>query len=161
MSLDSGSETLSIGQVDLLSAESDFEVPNPQNINFDNQIELIGYDISSLTSAAGETVELTLYWRALETMSTDYVVFANIIDRQTLTKYADSNAMPVEWTRPTSTWTVGEIIEDKHKLTIRDDAEAGIYQIELGLYLQKEGFTRLPVIGTYDNLIYLNDFRIK
>lgn len=161
MALPDGSETLSLGQIELLSASSEFDVPNPQNINFGNQIELIGYGISSLNAEAGETVELTLYWRVLQSMSADYVVFANIIDRQTLTKYADSNAMPVEWTRPTSTWDIGEIIEDRHMLTIRDDAESGIYQIEVGLYLQEDGFPRLPVIGTYDNLVYLTSFRIR
>lgn len=161
MNLASGSETLTIGQVDLLPAQSEYDVPNPQNINFGNQIELVGYDISALSAEAGETVELTLYWRGLQSMSADYVVFANIIDRQILTKYADSNAMPVEWTRPTSTWEQGEIIEDKHTLTIRDETESRVYSLELGLYLQEEGFPRLPVIGTYNNLVYLTDFRIK
>jgi 4-amino-4-deoxy-L-arabinose transferase-like glycosyltransferase len=161
MTLPDGSEMLSLGQVDLLPAPSNFDVPNPQNINFGNRIELIGYDISTLSAEAGETIELTLYWRALQSMNADYVVFANIIDRQTLTKYADSNAMPVEWTRPTSTWEIGEIIEDRHRLTISDDAESGVYQIELGLYLQEEGFPRLSVIGTYDNLVYLTSFRVR
>jgi 4-amino-4-deoxy-L-arabinose transferase-like glycosyltransferase len=161
MLLADDSQTLTIGQVDLLPTTSDFDVPNPQHINFGNQIELTGYDISSLSVGDGETVELKLYWRGLQSMSADYVVFANIIDRQSLTKYADSNAMPVEWTRPTSTWEIGEIIVDRHTLTIRDNAESGIYSIEVGLYLQEDGFPRLPVIGTYDNLVYLTDFRIK
>ena len=104
---------------------------------------------------------MTLYWRRLQPIENDYVVFANIIDPQTLTKYADSNAMPVEWTRPTSTWEADEIIVDTHTLTISPDAIDGVYQLELGLYLQEDGFPRLPRIGTYDNFIYLTPFRIE
>jgi hypothetical protein len=122
---------------------------------------LIGYDISTLNPASGDTVELTLYWRALQPLERDYVVFANIIDPQTFTKYAESNAMPVQWTRPTSTWAVGEIIEDTHTLTVIENAAAGVFPIEIGLYVQEEGFPRLGVIGTYDNYIYLTPVRIE
>jgi 4-amino-4-deoxy-L-arabinose transferase-like glycosyltransferase len=159
MSLENGAEMLTIGTVNLLpSLLSD--LPNPQQINFGNLIELIGYDISTLHPASGDTVELTLYWRALQPLEQDYVVFAHILDPQTFTKYAESNAMPMQWTRPTSTWAVGEIVEDTHTLTVIDNA-AGMFPIEIGLYLQQEGFPRLGVIGTYDNYVYLTPVRIE
>ena len=146
-------DTVTIGEVTLEAGEFSY--------NLGNEIELIGYDISGLSAQAGETIELTLYWRRLQALDFDYVVFANIIDPDSLTKFADSNAMPVEWTRPTSTWAEGEIIEDTHILAIAEDAVAGEYELEIGLYLQEEGFPRLPLIGTYDNFLYLTPIHIE
>lgn len=153
MTLDDENDSLFIAQVDI--------IPSDMSFNFGNQIELIGYDVSSISASAGETVELTLYWRRLQSIEADYVVFANIIDPASLTKFADSNGMPVAWTRPTSTWEADEVIADTHTLTISDDALTGDYQIELGMYLQDDGFPRLPLIGTYDNFLYLTPFRIE
>ena len=64
-------------------------------------------------------------------------------------------------TRPTSTWTRGEIVEDQHTLTIHEDAFPGVYRTEIGLYLQEDGFPRLGVMGTYDNSLILPSVRIE
>ncbi|MCA9915143.1 MAG: hypothetical protein KC496_17430, partial [Anaerolineae bacterium] len=160
MTLENDEEMLSLGNVEILPRESVLDVPNPQSVNFGDLIELVGYDISALSAAPGETLELTLYWRALQPIEQDYVVFANVIDSTTFTKYAESNAMPVQWTRPTSTWEPGELIVDTHTLTIREDSAPGVYPIELGLYLQQDSFPRLDVLGTYQNFLYLPPVRI-
>jgi hypothetical protein len=154
MLLDDGSETYTLGQVEIM--------PRDFSVNFGGKIELIGYEISSLLASPNESIELRLRWRGLAPMNEDYVVFANIIEPQNLTKYASSNAQPAEWTRPTSTWVVGETIEDRHILTIAPDALAGVYELEIGLYIQRENrFLRLPVLGTYDNWLYLTRIRIE
>lgn len=132
--LPDGSETLVVGQIQLDPRTSAFEVPNPLGVNFGGLIELAGYDLSDLTPAAGNTVILTLYWRALQPIADDYKVFANILDPLTLTKHAASDGMPVQWSAPTSTWTPGVIIEDAHTLVVSPDAPPGIYEIEVGLY---------------------------
>jgi 4-amino-4-deoxy-L-arabinose transferase-like glycosyltransferase len=162
--LDNERETVNVGRITLAARESD--VPNPLLINFDNQVELVGYDLDRLSAKPGEAIELTLYWRALQPVPLDYVIFANIIEPRSLTKYAASNAMPANWTRPTSTWQVGERIEDKHTLNITEDALPGIYELEIGLYVQDEAqtFPRLRIVpdagGSADNFLYLSRVRI-
>jgi hypothetical protein len=154
MKLGDGSDMYTLGQVEI--APLDF------SINFGDKLELIGYGISTLAASPNESIEVTLQWRGLAKMSEDYVVFANIIDPESLTKYASSNAQPAEWRRPTSTWTVGEIISDRHILTIAPDAVVGVYELEIGLYIQQENrFLRLPVLGTYENWLYLTRIRIE
>lgn len=150
MTLPDGSETMIVGSVQILpraDAES-LDVPNPLRINFAGQIELVGYALTDLSPTAGDTIELTLYWRALRKLDTDYKVFANILDPQTLTKYAASDGMPVNWQAPTTTWEVGTIIRDTHTLTVDPNAPPGIYETEIGLYAQSaEGsFQRLRII---------------
>ncbi len=143
-----GSETITLGQVELLPRESDLDVPNPMSVNFGNQIELVGYSVSDLSPEAGDQMTLTLYWRALQPMTTDYSVFAQIIDRATTTIYGASDAQPAVWTRPTTTWSIGEVIEDAHALTINPDTPPSIYDIYVGLYTRGEdgSFNRLRVV---------------
>jgi hypothetical protein len=159
-------ETVTIGQVELLPNETVLDVPNPVSVNFDNQIELVGYELSTLTPAVGEPLELTLYWRGLREIEPNYTVFAHIIDPATFTIVAGSDAQPAAWTRPTSSWQVSEIIEDMHTLTITQTAVPGIYEVEVGFYLQIEdgSFQRLRIVtddgGMADNYIYLSRVRV-
>ncbi len=165
--LASGEETLMIGQVDLLPRSDDLGTPNPIRVNFDNQIELVGYSFSDLSPSAGDNTTLTLYWRGMKPIDTDYKVFANILDPQTLTKYASSDAMPVNWQAPTSTWQPGTIIEDAHTLTVDSNAPAGIYELQVGLYaLTEDGsISRLRIVtpdgGMANDFLYLTRVRIE
>jgi 4-amino-4-deoxy-L-arabinose transferase-like glycosyltransferase len=142
-------ELVTIGQVQVQPRQSAYDVPNPIGINFDNQIELVGYSLGDLSPAAGDETTLTLYWRALREISVDYTVFAQIIDPATTRIYAASNAMPSAYTRPTTTWQMGEIIEDVHTLTVDPTTPPFIYEVYVGLYTQDEagGFNRLRVIS--------------
>jgi hypothetical protein len=166
LKLADGSETLKVGQLELLPRQSDLNVPNPISINFENQLELVGYSLTDLSPKAGDTVELTLYWSALRKIDVDYKVFANILDPQTLTKYAASDSMPANWQRPTTTWTPGEIIEDTHTLAVDPNTPPGIYEIELGLYHEAPDgtFPRLRIVtpdgGMANNFTYLSRVRV-
>jgi len=163
-----GQDRYTIGQVQLMPRESELNVQNPIRVNFGNLIELVGYQITDLSPMAGGTIELTLYWRGLEKIPDDYKVFANIIDPTTLTKYASSDGMPVNWNAPTSTWQPGEIIEDMRELTLNPDTPTvpGNYELELGLYREAPGgtFPRLRVVtpdgGQSDDFIYLSRIRV-
>jgi 4-amino-4-deoxy-L-arabinose transferase-like glycosyltransferase len=165
LSINAEQETYHLGQVNIIPRDSELDVPNPIRINFGDQIELVGYEISAISPTAGETTELTLYWRALQPITADYKIFANILDPLTLTKYASSDGMPAQWTAPTSTWEPGAIIEDPHTLSVDPNAPPGIYELEIGWYQELDGeFPRLRVFtpdgGQANNFIYLNRIRI-
>ena len=159
-------ETYTIGTVELQPRSSNLSVPNPLSINFDGQIELVGYELGTLAPAANDSVELTLYWRALHPVSEDYIVFAHIIDPRTTTIYAGSDAMPSNWAAPTTTWQPGEIVTDVHTMTVNPDTSPGIYEVEIGLYTNPgDGtFPRLRVVtpdgGMADNFAYLSRVRV-
>jgi hypothetical protein len=159
-------ETYTIGTVELQPRLSELNVPNPISISFDNQIELVGYELSTLAPSADDAVELTLYWRALQPIPTDYIVFAHIIDPRTTTIYAGSDAMPADWTKPTSSWLPGEIIIDTHRLIVDVNTPPDIYEVEVGLYLNPEDgtFPRLRVVtldgGMADDFAYLSRVRV-
>jgi 4-amino-4-deoxy-L-arabinose transferase-like glycosyltransferase len=167
MRLADGGETLNLGtvQINPRPDAQALNVPNPIRVNFGNLIELVGYEVSDLSPAVGDSMAVSLYWRAMQPIADDYKVFVNVLDVPTLTKYAASDGMPVNWQAPTSTWTVGTVIEDTHTLTVNPDSTPGIYDVELGLYRETEsGFERLRIVtvdgGMAENFIYLNRVRI-
>jgi hypothetical protein len=145
-----GSEHFHVGRVELLPRASNMGLPNSLSINFGGIIELVGYQVSDLSPAAGDTIKLTLYWRGLQSIVEDYKVFVNIIDPLTLTKYAASDAMPVGWSRPTSSWQPGEIIVDVHEMNVACDALPGIYELQIGLYEEVGGSLQRLRIFTRD-----------
>jgi 4-amino-4-deoxy-L-arabinose transferase-like glycosyltransferase len=158
-----GQDYLQLGQVELLPVPNQADIPNYINVKFENGITLLGYTLNTLAPRPNDIIELTLYWQTQSEIKEDWVVFANILDPQTLTKYADSNAMPASWTRPTSTWGTGEIIIDTHQLTIYPDAVSGIYELEVGMYIQNPDgtFRNLTVRNTNNKFTYLSRVRIQ
>ncbi|MEL6269845.1 MAG: hypothetical protein AAFR22_08530, partial [Chloroflexota bacterium] len=115
----------------------------------------------------GEAMDVTLYWRALQPLEKDYVAFVHVIDDATFTIVGGSDAQPVQWTRPTTTWEVGEIIEDRHTFVINDDTNPAIYEVEVGMYSVEEdgSLPRLRIFaeggGQPNNFIYLNRVRVN
>ncbi len=155
--LENGDETVVLGQVQLVPSESDLGVPNPTTLNFGHLLELVGYEVSDISPNAGQEITLTLYWRALQAIPDDYTIFAHVIDPATTGIYASSDAQPAAGSRPTSGWQQGEIIEDRHTLTVNSDAPPAIYELEIGAYQQiDERFERLRLI-TGDGAL-ANDF---
>jgi hypothetical protein len=127
------------------------EVPNPVHFNFEDKIGLLGYDMDRRAASPGETIHLTLYWRALAKMEEDYVVFIHLLWGQDQI-WARVDSQPLDGAAPTSTWQPGWIIEDRYELTIGQDAPPDAYQIEVGLYLPQAG-KRLGILGPDGRLL--------
>lgn len=113
-----------------------FAVPriaHPQQANLGNLVELLGYDLPRTQVGAGDTVRLTLYWRALARMDTSYTVFNHLLaaDGQTAGQW---DGIPVGGTLPTTEWIRGEVIEDAYDIPVRTDATPGMYRLQVGMY---------------------------
>jgi len=87
--------------------------------------ELSGYNVES----ADGSIAITLVWHALTTADDSYRIFVHLRDADGNT-IAQSDAIPDNWTRPTTGWVAGEYIRDKHTLTV----PAGTYDIAIGWY---------------------------
>jgi len=118
------------------------DVPNPTLVNFANELELVGFELNPRQVAAGETVDLTLYWRAKRPLTTDYTIFAQVVDEDT-TRWASQDLG-----QPTSSWTEGELQTVQMNLTLSPDTPGKVYPIILGLYTVEAGqFNRLQIIA--------------
>jgi hypothetical protein len=124
-----------------------FTVPsmaNPVAATFNNEIQLLGYDLPSRRIPAGGRLPLTLYWQALATMGEDYHIFDNLLDhRQQRWGGYDRRARDGY---STLLWTPGEVITDAFGVPVDPAAPNGVYTIDIGLYRQTEqGAVSLPI----------------
>jgi len=137
-------------------------IPNPVNFNLDNKMALVGYDLDRTAAAPGETFEVTLYWKALSKMDLNYSVFTQVLGEGD-SIWAQKDNWPRGGDAPTSIWEVGQVIEDTYVLVVKDDAPAGVYDLQVGVYLGETG-DRLSLLGegghVQDNRILLGKVRI-
>jgi hypothetical protein len=94
---------------------------------------LVAAQVEGGTIRPGETLSLTLYWRALAPMDTSYTVFVQAIDEQG-TKVAQVDRLPCGGGCPTTTWRPGDLIGESYELAIRPDAPPGRYELIAGMY---------------------------
>jgi hypothetical protein len=160
LALPDGSNNVRFGSVTLERAPG--ETPNAVAYNLGNQIELIGYDMDRRAAAPGETIRLTLYWRARATMPIDYTVFTHVLERpETLWAQHDKPLAP-----PPTTWTIGQVVSDTYTLTIKPDAPPGVYEVEVGVYdPASPAFDRLRVIADdgriTEDFVLLSKVRVR
>ena len=123
-----------------------FELPPavyPLSAVFDDQIELLGYDLAPSAIRPGETLDLILHWRALAEPQESYKVFVHLLDSEG-TMRAQADGVPVNWALPTTCWVRDEVITDPYTLTLPPDAPSSDYALAVGFYLEATG-RRLPV----------------
>jgi hypothetical protein len=104
-------------------------------------------------------LSLKLVWQALGEINQAYKVFVHLFgpDGQLVTQ---SDAVPVNWTRPTSGWQPGEYVTDAHTLNLSPDLPAGAYRLSVGMYDRDLAGERLP-IATGGNTIELGTIRVS
>ncbi len=170
---------LDLGVVTVQAIERTFDVPpisHPLTATLGDQVQLLGYDLLTLTPPAptspqplpirggsgggkaetvaqGDTLTLTLYWRALTEMDEDYTVFAHLLAPDgSMSGQRDS--YPVSGTYPTSLWLSGEVVTDVYAIPVRAEATPGAHRLEVGMYVAETG-NRLAVATTSDDAVVL------
>jgi hypothetical protein len=102
------------------------------DINFENQLVLIGLDQPSTTIAADETLPVTLYWRAQNLPKADYATTLQVVDENgNLFGQADSRHPGLT---PTSRWSLDQYARDVHRLTFLPGTPPGEYHLLAGVY---------------------------
>jgi mannosyltransferase len=107
------------------------------------ELYFLGYEASPETLQAGDTLELTLWWRAMGDMDKDYTSFIHVTDRENRL-WAQEDMLLQQEERPTSTWKVGDIVRQQHQMVLPADMPTGEYSIAVGVYYWRTG-ERLPV----------------
>mgnify|MGYP001772865476 CR=1 FL=1 len=127
---------------------------------FGDNLELVGYDLGGSgwvryhhdersSFRRGETIFLTLYWRASGPVSRNYSAFTHLLDGEG--KFCSGmDRLLGEGFYPTSRWIPGEIYWQDYPLPVPPDLPEGRYLIEIGLYDLKT-MERLPVLDESGN----------
>ncbi len=120
------------------------DVPNPQDVRFEDKIALVGYEVDRRAAAPGDTIRVTLYWKALAPVGKDYTVFVHLLG-EGADIWGQQDSMPQGGLAPTSTWRAGQIVRDGYEIRVKDEAPALVCTLEVGLYDAATG-VRLNVV---------------
>lgn len=142
--LTTGEEMTVLATVPLQPVPGD--TPNPLAVNFDRQVELVGFEVSPRRAQPGDTVQLALYWRPLQPFTADYTFFAQLVNLQDTTRWASQDLAP---THPTTTWPVGEVQKIELSLVLDEATPTAVYPLIIGLYTRTAdgGFDRLQMLA--------------
>jgi hypothetical protein len=110
--------------------------------NFAEQIRLLTSSYPPETPA-GAALPIELRWQALAKLSQDYHVFIHLVGEDGAL-VAQADGQPVLWSRPTTTWNLGETITDRYGLWVPPGTRPGGYQLRVGLYQPGNG-QRVPL----------------
>ena len=142
------------------------ETFSPQHLvgaNLGNKVTLWGYDVDTTVAGAGETACVVLYWEAQGEVEEDYTVFVHLID-DVGRIWGQRDSAPEHGFYLTSYWGVGEVVRDEYEVMIDPGAPPGLYEIEVGMYLNTTG-ERLPYIDeqgqAMGDAMVLGDIRVR
>ncbi len=136
-----------VGELNVVARQRNFSVPVMQqaaNITFGHQIQLLGYDLDTALARPGGKLRVTFYWKALQSIDQNYVVFTHLIDSAGR-QQGQRDSMPVGGLNPTPFWQQGEIVADTYAIDIDPHAPAGEYTLDFGWY-QSDTVERLPAV---------------
>jgi hypothetical protein len=106
------------------------DVANPQSQDFANDLLLSGYEYDRRVLAAGEELDVTLHWRALRDIDTDYVIRIRLLDANGL-EVAAVQQRPSSGALATTSWLEGQAVDDVHRLGLPGDLAPGRYVVDL------------------------------
>lgn len=125
------------------------EEPSPQhklNVNYGNEIELIGFDVEPAELEAGKQATFTWYWKALETPSKNWEVFIHF-DAKDKPLRQGLDHHPVDGLFKTSLWKKGQIVKDVQTVTLREDFPTTEAIPYIGLYNGQGINARLMIVN--------------
>ncbi len=106
-------------------------ISHPNEINFDNKLVLLGYDLSG-DAKAGSSFDVTMYFRVDQPLHGDWKIFLHFEApgkrRQPFDHYGVGDLYPV------AQWKKGEIVRDKVTVSVPKDWPSGKTQLLIGFF---------------------------
>lgn len=132
-------------------SQGDVAIPADHDVyvDFGGQIALLGYDAPD-AARPGDTVEVTLYWKAQRELDINFQVFVHLLGPGGAILAQSDKLNPGAF--PTRRWPLDHYVRDRHTLTLPPDAPLGSHPISVGLWVQSEGW-RLPLFDENDRQI--------
>jgi hypothetical protein len=120
-------------------------IQHPQTAFLGEAIKFLGYSLGAGSTPAGDILQLTLYWQALQPIGERYKVFTHLLDPGE-SIWGQRDAEPGGDKKITTTWKPGEVVLDNYGLLVLPGTPPGAYHIEIGMYRADTG-QRLPIFA--------------
>ncbi len=137
-------------------------VPNALAINFENEITLMGFEMSSRHALPGALIDMTLYWQAEQPLARDYKFFVQVLGEQNR-RWAAADIVPAPGT---SHWSASALQSIAFPLAFDLETPAGVYPVIAGIYWQEAdgSFQRLQTLTATgrltDDFVVLTHVRV-
>ena len=151
-----------IGALICLNREPQFTAPaNITSVNIpllrDDSpfIELLGYQMDGTVFSAGAHIPLSIVWRALGDLDTNYSISLRVFDSADTVTWSQDIQSPVMGLYPMSRWVEDEIVVDYHELSLPRTTPSGQYRWAVVIYRQVDdgSFVSLRNAEGHDNII--------
>ncbi len=103
------------------------------DVRFENLIALVGFDIDTYRIHAGDSFELTLYWKALRPIGRNYTIFVHVFN-EVGKMITQADHQPQGGVYPTSIWDADEQVCDRFAVVIPQATLPGKYTVQIGWY---------------------------
>jgi hypothetical protein len=100
------------------------------------------------------TLGVTLTWQVVQPVEGDYTVFIHLLAPDG-TRLAQGDSRPCGGTCPSNTWQPGEIVVDRHTLSLPAGTPPPPYRLAMGLYVLDTG-ERVAVAGRDDQTVTID-----
>ncbi|MCC6169644.1 MAG: hypothetical protein IT329_20665 [Caldilineaceae bacterium] len=110
-----------------------FHRPTVVAVNFEDELQLLGFHLDKTSWEPGTPVDLRLYWFAQQTPD-DHKVFLHLVTPDDAQRVAQFDSEPVLGYSPMSRWEAGEIVTDLYRLSLDAAVPPGRYLLLMGIY---------------------------
>ena len=110
-------------------------------IDFDKNVELLGWALNPRSPRPGAPLKISLFWRSKKRVTGAWKIFIHI-DASGQRIHADHD--PVEGLFPIKDWQPGDLIQDVHHIKVKSTIKPATFQFYTGLF---QGSRRMKVLN--------------
>lgn len=111
------------------------DVGTPMNVEFGDFVRVRGLSVEPEKIQAGGRAVITTWYEVTADPPDGWLTFHHLLG----TSYRNADHVPVEGAYPVNRWEKGDVIEDRHIITTRPDAEPGSWEVTTGLWRKLPG----------------------
>ena len=112
--------------------------------NLGDNVEVVSAQVTPGQVAPGEQARITLFFKVLEPLPQDYLVFIHVEDVDGRTERMNLDHAPAGGQYPTSQWKKGEVVKDEFVFYVPPGASVRGFNLWGGLW-EPRSDTRLPI----------------
>ncbi len=101
-------------------------------MNINDEVALLGYDLPTRRVKPGQSLPLTLYWQLLKVVPGDYFIFTHLLDAAQNRQGGLDRRLQEGY--PIAFWYPGEIVADRREIPVDSQAGNGLAWLRLGGY---------------------------
>jgi len=120
-------------------------------VKIDDNLEFLGYDVSSGNSPAKRQIKMTFFWRVSGQLKKDYGSFIDILDSDGDLRYRFKKPICYR-IYPTYAWRKEDIVSEDYVISMPEDIKNG-YSVRMGVFDYKTGVS-CRMFSAVENLVY-------